>query len=441
VKTFLILWSIALVLKLILGSLLPLVSDEAYYWVWSRHLQLSYYDHGPFIAWLYWLGKPFEHLGSAVRWPGIIFGQMSVLVWFVILKPHFEPKKLQWWLLPLFLSPLIGLGSVIVTPDTPMVFFWSLGLLALLKIVETEKTLWYGILGLSLGLGFCSKYLIVFFVPIALIWLWRSKNWHRLNGKKTLFAFLLALVAASPVLIWNWQNEFSSFGFQIKHGLGREWKPRWTLEYLSSQIFLIFPPMIYFSLKARIPKNLSWLPYFAWLPLLIFVATSFRGRVEANWPVMAYPAIFVLALLGVKNLRSMAPSVLVWAFCFVGAVVQVYIPWLPVDPSRLKTKEFTQFLPVKKIAESHSPFYAGSYQMASILSFYFKKDVFKLNKMRRHDFFDQFPEGKPTEKKYFVAVGKTGKLPHWALQEGHFVVNTKKINETFRLLEVEVRNP
>ncbi len=29
----------------------PLASDEAYYWQWSRHLDMGYYDQGPMIAW------------------------------------------------------------------------------------------------------------------------------------------------------------------------------------------------------------------------------------------------------------------------------------------------------------------------------------------------------------------------------------------------------
>src|SRR5262252_11177376 len=31
---------------------LELVGDEAYYWLWSRHLDLCYLDKGPAIAWI-----------------------------------------------------------------------------------------------------------------------------------------------------------------------------------------------------------------------------------------------------------------------------------------------------------------------------------------------------------------------------------------------------
>jgi len=34
-------------LRLIAGALLPLSADEAYYWLWSRHLAAGYFDHPP----------------------------------------------------------------------------------------------------------------------------------------------------------------------------------------------------------------------------------------------------------------------------------------------------------------------------------------------------------------------------------------------------------
>ena len=35
-----------------MAALLPLSADEAYYWLWSKHLAAGYLDHPPAIAWL-----------------------------------------------------------------------------------------------------------------------------------------------------------------------------------------------------------------------------------------------------------------------------------------------------------------------------------------------------------------------------------------------------
>ena len=41
-----------LLLRALAGALLPLSADEAYYWLWSKHLAWGYYDHPPVIAFL-----------------------------------------------------------------------------------------------------------------------------------------------------------------------------------------------------------------------------------------------------------------------------------------------------------------------------------------------------------------------------------------------------
>ena len=44
--------AILLLLRLVVAGMLPLSADEAYYWLWSRHLAAGYYDHPPAIAFL-----------------------------------------------------------------------------------------------------------------------------------------------------------------------------------------------------------------------------------------------------------------------------------------------------------------------------------------------------------------------------------------------------
>ena len=37
-------------LRLLAAAWTPLTFDEAYYWLWSRHLAFGYYDHPPMVA-------------------------------------------------------------------------------------------------------------------------------------------------------------------------------------------------------------------------------------------------------------------------------------------------------------------------------------------------------------------------------------------------------
>ena len=43
--------AILLLLKLGYSLVVPPRGDEAYYWLWGQHLELSYFDHAPFIGW------------------------------------------------------------------------------------------------------------------------------------------------------------------------------------------------------------------------------------------------------------------------------------------------------------------------------------------------------------------------------------------------------
>ena len=36
-------------LRLVVAALVPLSPDEAYYWMWSRHLAGGYFDHPPMV--------------------------------------------------------------------------------------------------------------------------------------------------------------------------------------------------------------------------------------------------------------------------------------------------------------------------------------------------------------------------------------------------------
>src|SRR3977135_3430738 len=45
-----------LLLRLVAAAYTPLSFDEAYYWMWSKHLAGGYYDHPPLVALVIRLG-------------------------------------------------------------------------------------------------------------------------------------------------------------------------------------------------------------------------------------------------------------------------------------------------------------------------------------------------------------------------------------------------
>jgi 4-amino-4-deoxy-L-arabinose transferase-like glycosyltransferase len=424
-----------LFVKLILAAVIPFFYDEAYYWFWGHNLQLSYFDHPPAVSWLFFLGHIFDGFGGASRWPGIFLSQATVLVWLHIIKDNVGPKKLFWFAILMSFWPMFGFASVVITPDIPLIFFWSLSILMLKRCLSEANAKNYLLFGLALGLGGSSKYQIALFIPCLLIYLSWDKRWKDINFKLLPLIIIAGLVACSPVFIWNYLNNWDSILFQIDHGLGaKSWKPIWTIDYIWSQALIIFPPVLYFALRKF--KENKLLHSFAWLPVLFFLYSSTKGRVEANWPIMAYPAIGALAILNAEKFRWLKLSAAFWACLAIALFSNAFVYWLPIDINATKIKEFYRYKNFGVIARSYKPLYGSSFQMSSYLSYLSKTEVCKLRDYHRKDFFDYLDCSIPKEKRYYFLVGNDFKeLPEWA--KDHKKIQSIKIDQHYQIIEWE----
>lgn len=426
----------SVVIKFILSAALPLTNDEAYYWVWSKHMQLSFYDHPPMVAWLFWLGDKIGIYGSMVRWPGVLLGSGTLALWLLILKPFFSDAQRMYWLLLALFSPLIGGTNLVVTPDLPLLFFYALSLWTFYQWRKVSHWGWALAFGLSTGLGFSSKYVMVLFglslFPLILASAQLRRPFLRQSGW-----IIFGLVAgSSPVWLWNLMHDFASFKFQADHGLGAAiWKPSWTIEYVLSQVGLIFPLIFYWAVRSqgRLPAIFHLL---AWTPLVFFFFTTFRGYVEANWPIVAYPPLFALAVAAwPRNIRGLQITLILWSSLLTGLAVVIFTQ--PTWSKTFKFREFHQFDDLVPAVQGIQPLYARSYQMAAKLHFALKEPVFKLKGMNRKDFYDYLPESQPTSKIFYLAVEKNDLLPVAYTAMGYKIVHVKPVNDQFEVWRVQ----
>jgi 4-amino-4-deoxy-L-arabinose transferase-like glycosyltransferase len=429
--TFAQIWWLALGLKLALLPFLPITPDETYYFMWARHLALSYFDHPPFVAWIMTLAIPFWKTSFGIRLPGVIFSHLGFLPWFAILQHlKFSPRAIGIWTIGLLVGPLTGLGGFLITPDVPLVFFWSCSLLATLRMLENPSIKRWVVLGFSVGLGLLSKYVMVLFAPALLLVLIWKKKLHLLSKPGPWISVIIATVVFLPVIIWNMNHHFASFAFQARHGLASvgpsapiQWN--WPLEYFGAQFALLNPFVfiIGFLVAWKFPRENKTLIVFAFFPLIFFLLTSFRARVEANWPICAYPAFMALAARSVDVMRDhdMFRRVLkasyILCILFEAAVISHTIhPWLPINKDQdhtLITREWTDDVPLVK---KYAPLFARSYQMASYLSYFRDPDaeVFKLRGLDREDVYDFLPQSLPLipkNRKAFVVMNSHDVFP------------------------------
>lgn len=202
---------------------------------------------------------------------------------------------------------LLGVGAVTITPDTPLLFFWTAALAALGRLIATRRGAWWLAVGAAIGLALDSKYTVVLPGGGLALWLIATREGRRwLRTPWPWSAALVALLLFTPVLSWNAWHGWASF---LKQG-GRtgDWHPlhavRYLGELLGGQAGLATPFIFILFVRgmARIARHpVSGPPghallVFVTLPAaLVFVQHALGDRVQANWPGLLYPACAIAA--------------------------------------------------------------------------------------------------------------------------------------------------
>ncbi|GAB6854705.1 ArnT family glycosyltransferase [Asaia astilbis] len=293
-------------LRLALAASLGVTPDEAYYWLWSRGLQGGYLDHPPMIALWIRLGTTLfgeGPLGIRIGGPlSALFGSVA-LCW---AGRDLLASRAAGYRAALLLNAtlMLGLGSATATPDTPLVFFLAWVLWALGRLIATGKPIWWLAVGVFFGLAFDSKYTAVLPALGCGIWALGTPAIRR-HGLWLVGGCVAGLVAITPVLAWNAAHHWASF---VKQG-GRagDWHPLRALNFLAELtggqiglatplIFILFGIGLVWCLKRSgtqsVPRLLACLCV---VPIAVFVQHAFGGRVQANWPVVLYPAVALAA--------------------------------------------------------------------------------------------------------------------------------------------------
>lgn len=301
-------WLFILLSALLIGNVAGLVfvgghTDEAYYWMLSQRLGLSYFDHPPLVPWMM---RPFTdlfgHSEAVFRLPAVIAWFVAAGVVFAISHQLSNNRQAAWVSLLVFASlPIFQAGFQIVGPDSGLMLFTALTYYFAVRAVNERRAFWWLLAGVGTGLGMMSKYnavLVPFAIFLALLLSKRGRELLRTPGPWA--AGFLALFCFLPVVIWNYQNEWASFAFQWKHGTGEApdaWYDNLTF-YIVNQMGVVLPwvfiAMVVAAAKAhhyasyQNPYTLILMRVGFIVPLVFFGITSLLAKGHASWPAMAY---------------------------------------------------------------------------------------------------------------------------------------------------------
>jgi 4-amino-4-deoxy-L-arabinose transferase-like glycosyltransferase len=319
--------------------------------MWSKHLAGGYYDHPPMVAFVIRAGTVIAGdtefgvrlvsillalpMSFAVfRAASILFGGLRVAATATIL---------------LNVTLMAAVGTLIVTPDAPLLVASSFVLFFLAKVLETGRGAWWLGVGVAVGAALLSKYTSLFFGPAILIWLasipklrrWLLSPWPYLGG-------LVALALFAPVIIWNADHHWVSFIKQMGRARIEDFRPAFMGELIPTQIAFATPLVwilgamgLYALLMRKVGAMAArtLINSIFWTIALYFTWHSLHARVEANWFAPIYPAFAIAAAVAAHLTRWQTRAQRVADFClrwaapagvvmFVLLVVQADTGWL-----------------------------------------------------------------------------------------------------------------
>lgn len=370
-------------IRVAVAATMPLSPDEAYYWTWSRALAPGYLDHPPMVA--LWIRAGTFLLGDTelgVR----LLGPLSAAAGSVLLAAAgarmFTPRIGLWAAVLLNATIMLGAGAVTMTPDTPLLFFWTAAVYALARIATgSAPAVWWLATGAAAGLAFDSKYTAALLGLGIAFWLLTPGMRPHLRTPWPWLGGMLALGITLPVVAWNASHGWVSV---LKQG-GRttEWHP--TLRYLGELVagqFGLASPILATLMAVGAARALRrWRePCPALLAALIvpgaavFIQHAIGDRVQANWVAILYPAAALAAAVAADRWRPPAAAL---GFALTALLyLQASLAPFPLPRFLDPTLRLTGFAPLaaraaRDAADDHASFLASEeYGLAALLAWH-----------------------------------------------------------------------
>lgn len=306
-----------LLARILVAIWLILSFDEFYYYLYSQHLDWSYFDHPVLVAlttgfgpWLTGIVSPLTiRLGPILLYTG------SLYLLYLTGVRLFGSKAARLAVAIASIVPIFQIAFGILTlPDGPLIFFWSASLYVAVCEFFPESNSQYSpsyrlcILGILVGLACLGKY----HGFILAIGLWGfvlfSRDHRRLLASPWAWlAILLFALTIAPIWYWNLHHDWVSFRFHLSSrfepdpGVVRESYSIWKviLVFLANLLYL-FPSIgiplhwsLLRSLKGQFKGHKTVLQenLLLWLSLPLIVGFTLLGgskQILAAWPMAGF---------------------------------------------------------------------------------------------------------------------------------------------------------
>lgn len=308
------------VFRLVFIAFAPVTSQEAYYWLYSRSLDLSYADHPPMIGLSIFVGTfLFGDNAFGIKFMAVVWSFLTNVLLYITarralveLSPEQRANTAFCALVIYNLTLFAHAFAVIQQPDSALLFFWLAVLYFVQEFQRTQRGTCFLYAGIALGASLLCKYTAVAILPgIFVAMLLTAQQRRALLSVYPYAAVVLAVLIFLPVLYWNANHEWISFTMQFSHrgqeaASGGGLHIRYFLQLLATQLAMLTPLVFVLFVKSCFTLSKRWRDfpgvhlYFLSGAFLIFgfVLISFTSKVKLHWLLPAYSgAILAIAYL------------------------------------------------------------------------------------------------------------------------------------------------
>lgn len=371
---FLTLWFLFNILQASCTGLHP---DEAYYWVYSQFLAWGYFDHPPMVAVFIKAGS-FINNTLGLRLFTCVSNLLSIYLLWLIVKKH---KANVYVFVTLFSSVLLfHIYSFITTPDAPLFFFAVLFLYVYQQYLKTDKLFIAIILGLISAALLYSKYhgiLLLFFILVSNFSLFKRTSFYVL--------ITVALIVFVPHIYWQYQNNFPSLQYHLIDRSAEPYELNFTLQYILTFILMSGPLTGWLLLlqaskqKYRHDVFLKGLKFTFYGIFTFFFLSTFKGEVQAHWPLIGFIPVLLLATISLSYNRFFWQKKWVKILFIINIVLIVACRLLIMAPyANLKKIRFiadfngydTWAQQIKSYAKNYPVIFLDGFQDPSLYNYY-----------------------------------------------------------------------
>ena len=382
----------SLLLRLGIANTFPITGDEAFFYWWGVYPDWGYYDHPPMVGWL--IAAMRAMLGDSlwsIRLPVVLLPlAIGAALWWAL--KGVDRTRAAWAVALFWLAPINWL-NMLITTDTPLIFWSVLSVASLMRAEQSSQSgrgdaKLYGLYALSgvfIGCAFLSKYFAVVLGLTYTVYFAIYRR-DRLAGFALLVACSLpfALVNIGYNLSHGWPNIMFNV-YNRNEGAVFEWRK--PLLYAAMLVYLITPAALWVALKSRrafadigaVSATHRLLACLVVVPLLFFLLLSGKKVIGLHWVLSFYPFGFALLAfaLPLEKLKTAAIGLAVFTGLHVAVVAGLYTTsldtWRTVMPlSKIYPQVIRSYKTADILKQVESPgvvLMADAYTAASIYGF------------------------------------------------------------------------